>query len=112
MKTNRNLTTAYAAPLRWLTILVLTALLVLSAVTETAQAQSSRWWAEFYPNTTLSGPALAARSDSQINFDWGGGAPATGVPADNFSARWTRTEWFESGTYRFYSRSDLSLIHI
>ena len=106
MKTNRNLTSVYATPLRWLIVLVLTALLIVSAVTDTAHAQSRRWWAEFYPNTTLSGPAIVARDDNKIDFDWGGGAPAANVPADNFSVRWTRTEWFEGGTYRFYSRSD------
>jgi hypothetical protein len=28
------------------------------------------------------------------------------VPVDNFSARWTRDEWFEAGTVRFSYRSD------
>ena len=26
-----------------------------------------------------------------IDFDWGSGAPGDGVPADNFSARWTKS---------------------
>jgi hypothetical protein len=31
----------------------------------------------------------AARTDSTIDFNWGTGSPATGVPAEGFSARWT-----------------------
>jgi len=29
------------------------------------------------------------RLDSSINFDWGAGAPATGIAADNFTVTWT-----------------------
>ncbi len=88
---------------RWLAIM-LVALIPLSV--NVSSADTPRWWAEFYPNTTLSGSPILTRSDSQINFDWGGGAPAAGVPADRFSVRWTQTEWFDSGTYRFLARAD------
>lgn len=71
-----------------------------------ASNQSGQWLAEFYPNMTLSGQTILTRYDNGIDFNWGGGAPASGVPADNFSVRWTRTEWFNSGTYRFLYRSD------
>ena len=37
-----------------------------------------------------------------MNFDWGTGAPASGVTADNFSVRWTgRVEAPVTGNYRF-----------
>jgi len=88
---------------RWLGTLLL---LLVSLVPVSVSAQQARWWAEFFPNTTLSGSPVLTRNDSAINFDWRTGAPGAGVPADDFSARWTRTEWFESGTYRFYARSD------
>ncbi|MBN1316893.1 MAG: hypothetical protein JXA42_15545 [Anaerolineales bacterium] len=87
-------------------LLVLLVLALTSIQPMTAWAQSGQWWAEFFPNTTLTGPAIFTRSDNRIDFNWGGGAPAAGVPADNFSVRWTRTEWFNSGTYRFSYRSD------
>lgn len=74
--------------------------------TADATAVAAGWWAQFFSNTTLSGSPILTRADSAVNFDWGGGAPAAGVPADNFSARWTRTEWFDSGTYRFSARAD------
>jgi PA14 domain len=36
----------------------------------------------------LGGAALLTRTEA-VNFDWGNAAPGPGVPADNFSARWT-----------------------
>jgi hypothetical protein len=87
----------------WLAILVI----VLTAlISGTAWAQDEVWWAEFYSNTSLSGVPMLTRTDNRIDFDWGCGAPAAGVPADNFSVRWSRSEWFESGTYRFSARAD------
>lgn len=86
------------------------AVLVLALVPLTTEAapvqREGQWWTEFFGNTTLSGSPLLTRFDTTINFDWGAGSPGAGVPADNFSARWTRTEWFDSGTYRFFARSD------
>jgi hypothetical protein len=71
-----------------------------------ASAEQAGWRAEFFPNATLNGPHIVTRYDSAVDFDWGCGAPVAGVPADDFSVRWTRTEWFDSGTYRFYARAD------
>ncbi len=50
---------------------------------------------------------LLVRTDATINFDWGGGSPAPGVPADQFSARWTGllTAPFTE-TYSIYVPSD------
>ena len=36
----------------------------------------------------------------------GSGAPAPGLPPDNFSARWLRNASFASGTYAFCVRAD------
>jgi hypothetical protein len=42
------------------------------------------------------------RVDNTVNFAWGTASPATGVTADNFSARWTgRVEAPVTGSYRF-----------
>ena len=84
-----------------LTILVLALL-----PAKTAAAQDGRWYAEFFANQTLSGSPILTQFDDAVSFDWGAGSPGSGVPADNFSARWTRTEWFEGGTFRFYARAD------
>jgi hypothetical protein len=62
--------------------------------------------AQFFGNPTLSGTPLVARNDDAVDFDWGGGSPDPSVPADSFSARWTRTADYEAGTYRFTATGD------
>jgi hypothetical protein len=64
------------------------------------------WWADYFATPDLSGAPALSRYDTAINFDWGLGSPASSVPADNFSVRWTRDEWFTGGTYRFTIASD------
>jgi hypothetical protein len=59
------------------------------------------WRGEYWNNRTLSGLPVVVRNDKTLDFDWGAGAPAPELPADGFSARWTRTVAFEAGTYRF-----------
>ena len=59
------------------------------------------WKGAYWPNRTLTGIPLVTRADPEIAFDWGNGAPAPDLPADGFSARWTRQLAFETGTYRF-----------
>lgn len=61
---------------------------------------------EFFNNITLSGAPAATRTDSAINFNWGYNAPAAGVTADYFSARWTGKIAFEGGKYRFMATTD------
>jgi single-stranded DNA-binding protein len=68
--------------------------------------QFPEWQAEYFANTTLSGAPFLTRNDTSINFDWGYGNAAVGLPADNFSARWTRTLQFEDGRYRFHALVD------
>ena len=88
---------------RWMAALIIS---VVALIPQTASAQEARWYAEFFSNRSLSGTPVVTRWDSRIDFNWGSGAPAAGVPADDFSARWTRTEYFDGGTYRFYARAD------
>lgn len=50
---------------------------------------------------------VLSRNDKTINFDWGTGAPVSGVKKDNFSVRWTgKVSVPTSGTYTFYTLSD------
>ncbi len=60
------------------------------------------WKAEYWSNATLAGQPAVVRNDVQLDFDWGAGAPQPGLPADNFSVRWTRAAIFEGATYRFH----------
>ncbi len=64
------------------------------------------WKGEYFNNQTLSGTPVLVRNDTAINFNWGLGSPGTGVPADHFSARWTRNQYFASGTYQFTATAD------
>ncbi len=64
------------------------------------------WKAEYWPNRDLDGTPALVRNEEEISFYWGTYAPAHGLPADNFSARWSHQETFEAGVYRFYTWSD------
>jgi hypothetical protein len=66
----------------------------------------TEWRGEYYGNVDLSGTPALVRNDTAIDFDWGTGSPAAGLPADNFSVRWTRTLDFAEGTYRFRAMVD------
>ncbi len=62
---------------------------------------------EFFANKNLEGAPVLTRVDEEVNFDWGTGSPAPGVPADNFSARWTgKLVPTISGKYRFGAIAD------
>ncbi|MEV6593318.1 PA14 domain-containing protein [Streptomyces acidicola] len=52
---------------------------------------------EFFANTTFSGTPKKTDCDSTISQNWGTGAPASGLPTNNFSVRWTVTRDFGSG---------------
>ncbi|MFI5548945.1 fibronectin type III domain-containing protein [Streptomyces sp. NPDC051738] len=52
---------------------------------------------QFFANTTLSGTAKKTDCDTAIDQNWGTGAPASGLPKDRFSVRWTLTRDFGSG---------------
>ncbi len=65
----------------------------------------SSWAGEYYANRDLTGPPAFVRQDTEVNFNWGAGSP-NGLPADNFSVRWTRVINFNNGTYEFLARSD------
>jgi LysM repeat protein len=64
------------------------------------------WSGEYFDNLTLSGTAYTTRQDDEINFNWGWGAPAGGMPSSYFSVRWTGTFHFAAETYRFYAKVD------
>ncbi|HZY43785.1 MAG TPA: PA14 domain-containing protein, partial [Anaerolineae bacterium] len=64
------------------------------------------WRGEYYPNQTLTGAPAVVRNDKDVNFDWNVGSPFMFIPADYFSARWTRSLLFAAKTYRFTVRAD------
>ncbi|MFQ6102101.1 MAG: PA14 domain-containing protein [Anaerolineae bacterium] len=64
------------------------------------------WAGEYFDNVTLTGAAYTTRDDESINFNWGWGPPAGGMPTNSFSVRWTGTFSFAEGDYRFYAKVD------
>ena len=66
--------------------------------------------AEYFDNRNLSGAPVLTRNDDAIDFDWGGGTPGDGVPADDFSARWTKSvNVDEEDAYKFTVTGDDSV---
>ncbi len=64
------------------------------------------WRGEYYANRDLSGAPVLVRTDAAVDFDWKNASPDPSVPADRFSVRWTRTQGFTGGTYRFHTSTD------
>ena len=63
--------------------------------------------AEYFANRSLAGAPALTRTDDAVDFNWGGGTPGDGIPADDFSARWTKSLALdEGGTYKFTVTSD------
>lgn len=72
----------------------------------TAATSGAGLLGSYFAGVTPSGTPLVTRTEA-VNFDWGTNRPAIGVPADNFSVRWTGTLTVPTtGTYRFQTRSD------
>jgi PKD repeat protein/uncharacterized protein YraI len=60
----------------------------------------AEWKAEYFDNPNVQEPPVVLRDEVDINYNWGPNPPAPGVPADNFSARWSRSVSVpEAGNY-------------
>ncbi|MDM5157511.1 PA14 domain-containing protein [Bacillus sp. DX1.1] len=76
------------------------------------EIKSKSWIGEFYNNKSLKGDAVVVGGDkssekiNSLNFNWGYGVPHKSVPADNFSARFTKVARFETGDYMFTAKAD------
>jgi len=65
------------------------------------------WRGEYFDNPSLNGSPVLVRNDAAIQYEWGNGSPASGMKADHFSVRWTRTAFFSTeGTYTFSATAD------
>ncbi|MGW0710959.1 PA14 domain-containing protein [Streptomyces sp. NPDC002643] len=67
---------------------------------------------QFFANTTFSGTPKKTDCDSAVNENWGTGAPASGLPGNNFGVRWTVTRDFGSGGPFTLSASALDGIRV
>lgn len=61
---------------------------------------------QYFTNKTLTGAPAVTRVQA-VDFDWGTGAPLTGIKADSFSVRWSGTvQASATGSYKFQTVSD------
>ncbi len=59
------------------------------------------WKSEYFTNPDLECDPSLVSSDDHIAFNWGRGSPGAWIPADWFSARYTRDVIFAAGMYQF-----------
>lgn len=71
-----------------------------------AIAAQSPWQATYWNNASLSGNPTVTRQELAIDYNWGTSSPDPRINEDTFSARWTRTEQLDEGTYRFSATVD------
>jgi hypothetical protein len=64
------------------------------------------WRGSYFPNPDLEGEPVFVRYSPDIDFDWGAGAPAPGLPSDHFSVKFVRKMDFDPGVYRFCASAD------
>lgn len=74
--------------------------------TTTAPLNGTGLRAQYYSGTALSS-LVFTRTDALVDFTWGTGSPGAGVPADNFSARWSgRVIPPATGAHTFIAQAD------
>src|SRR5204863_24947 len=67
----------------------------------------SLWHGEYYNNPNLTGNPAYVHDDANVDFHWDMNSPAPGtIGTDNFSVRWTRSQDFPAGNYRFIIWAD------
>ncbi len=60
------------------------------------------WQGEYFDNVSLQSPPKVVRNDRIVDFSLPKGtAPASNMPSENWSARWTRSLDLTEGNYRF-----------
>ena len=68
----------------------------------------SAWTACYFANVNrdVSGQPTLCRFEPAIAINWGAGSPDPLITSDLFAARWTSTQVFQAGTYRFFALVD------
>ncbi len=84
----------------------LSLLALLVAASALAQEAKTGLLGQYFKGVELTGPPALKRVDAQVNFDWPE-APADGLPADQFSVRWSGTvQSPATGKFTFITESD------
>jgi beta-glucosidase len=72
-----------------------------------AQGTGPGLYAQYYNGNSLAGNPIATGNVPNVNYNWGGLSPTSGVPADNWSAKYTGTITPPTtGSYTFSLTSD------
>jgi hypothetical protein len=96
---------------RRLTFALLLALTSLFGVQFALAQSGNSWRVDFFANPDWSGAPAYTTFTNSIAYNWTGMAnPAPGVPADNFSARFTTSAFFYAGTYNFSVTADDEIV--
>lgn len=64
------------------------------------------WNTLCFNGINLQGPAILNRTDAAVNFVWNASSPDPSVPLDNFSCRFTKSNYYSKGTYNFRATAD------
>jgi chitodextrinase len=72
----------------------------------TAPCAADAYRAQYFSAASPNGTPVLSRCENSINYSWGTGGPGSGVPTDNFSARWVGTFDFPAGSTTFTATAD------
>jgi LysM repeat protein len=64
------------------------------------------WKGQFWNNLYLSGNPKLTVTTNLVDYNWVAGGPGGGIGNDSFSARFTRTRYFDAGQYRLNIQVD------
>ena len=62
---------------------------------------TGEWLGRYWDNRFLSGEPKFTQKSTTVNFNFGTGGPGHNISGTNFSARFTRSRYFDAGRYRF-----------
>jgi len=72
----------------------------------TSVTTGQHWNGTYWFNRTMDSEWALIKSVDTLDFDWGSGSPAQGLPKDDYSIRWEQIVELDPGVYRFYARAD------
>lgn len=67
---------------------------------------TGNWQAQYFRDTSLTGTPVVTITEATPSHNWSINAPYPGVPADNFSVRWSQTLNLPAGDYQIKVAAD------
>ncbi|GAB4323107.1 MAG: hypothetical protein Kow00117_11720 [Phototrophicales bacterium] len=72
----------------------------------TQEITNITWTGQYYNNRNLTGFPSAIVGEIGLSKDWGAGAPYPTMNSDNFSARWSTTQYLDGSEYLIQVQAD------